>query len=84
MNLVDDLAPGLPGIDALRALIASGGRPPIGESARRPNGGDGLFGCPDAPRRALILTDADGGRSGPARPHRARPSLGSARGRSRS
>lgn len=32
MNLVDDLAPGLPGIDALGALIASGGRPPIGET----------------------------------------------------
>ena len=32
MNLVDDLAPGLPGIDTLRAMIASGGRPPIGEA----------------------------------------------------
>lgn len=32
MNLVDKIAPGLAGLDALRAMIAAGGRPPIGET----------------------------------------------------
>ncbi len=32
MNLVEQLAPGLSGLDTLRALMANGGRPPIGET----------------------------------------------------
>jgi uncharacterized protein (TIGR00369 family) len=32
MNLVEQLAPGLSGLEALRALMATGGRPPIGET----------------------------------------------------
>ncbi|NNM66152.1 MAG: PaaI family thioesterase [Burkholderiales bacterium] len=32
MNLVDEIAPGLSGLETLQALIAAGGRPPIGDS----------------------------------------------------
>ncbi|AOE68015.1 thioesterase [Pseudomonas fluorescens] len=32
MNLVDEVAPGLSGLETLQALISAGGRPPIGES----------------------------------------------------
>lgn len=32
MNMVEQLAPGLNGLDTLRALVAAGGRPPIGET----------------------------------------------------
>ena len=32
MSLIDDLAPGLSGLETLRALIAAGGRMPIGET----------------------------------------------------
>lgn len=32
MNLIDDIAPGLSGLETLQALIAGGGRPPIGDS----------------------------------------------------
>ncbi len=32
MKLVDELAPGLSGLEALQVMIAAGGRPPIGET----------------------------------------------------
>ena len=32
VNLVDEIAPGLSGLETLQALIAAGGRPPIGDS----------------------------------------------------
>jgi len=32
MSLIDDVAPGLAGLETLKALIDAGGRPPIGET----------------------------------------------------
>ena len=32
MNLVDEIAPGLSGLETLKTLMAAGGRPPIGDS----------------------------------------------------
>ena len=32
MNLVEEIAPGLSGLETLQALIAAGGRPPIGDT----------------------------------------------------